>query len=275
MDNSEHDWEDQLAEFMLGGMDEDAASRFARQLEECRTHVTLANEYSQVVGWLGAAPTPAEPPRGHKSRLMARVTGTPQQVSPASEAGDSARPSTPVPSVSAVQTEPPGAAPAQKAATIADLAAYRERRIAPAVWAVATAAAVLVLAVAFWLGTALAPRTIPADTLAVTLQGQGPQPGASAVLLVSPNTNQAVLATSGLQPLSADKVYEMWFLQPNGQAPVPAGVFSVGASGQASHSATAPSSLSNYTGVAVTVEQAPGGTAPKGDIVLAGNYRLP
>jgi anti-sigma-K factor RskA len=112
--------------------------------------------------------------------------------------------------------------------------------------------------------------------VAFPVQGNDPQPDASAVVFFNPETNQASLLANGLQPLPAGKVYELWLLPPGfpDVNPVAAGVFSVDGSGKAQHKADAPSKLQEYAGVAVTLEDAPGVEVPAGPIVLVGNYDL-
>ena len=77
--NSEDNWEAQLIEYSLGLMDPAAAVEFERGLDECRGHVALAQQYTQVVGLLGQTVAPLEPPSGHKERFAARLAATPQQ----------------------------------------------------------------------------------------------------------------------------------------------------------------------------------------------------
>src|SRR5687768_3028326 len=77
-DTSKDDWESELADFTFRVMDAEASSHFEQQLLECREHVTLAQEYSEVAAWLALSTTPAEPPQGHKSRLMWRISSMPQ-----------------------------------------------------------------------------------------------------------------------------------------------------------------------------------------------------
>ena len=83
-DNNLEEWEAKLAEYALGVMQPGDASEFERQLNECRTHVTLAQQYTQVVGVLGYAAASVEPPTGHKARFLSRLATTHQQTPTAS-----------------------------------------------------------------------------------------------------------------------------------------------------------------------------------------------
>jgi anti-sigma-K factor RskA len=280
---TEDDWQAQLTDYVFGAMAPADAAEFERKLEECRTHVALAREYSEVVGILGASVPPAEPPAGHKSRLMARIAVTPQErptsvtsVGDVAVLGSDATPIRPAPA-------PPQPAPTS-GATVTDLAAYRERRRSTPVLPIfAAAAAAVILLVGLWgwslqqrLNETQANLNIPPGYVAFPVQGEGPQPNASAVVFFNPETNQASLLANDLQPLPAGKVYELWLLPPGfpDEKPVAAGIFRVDGRGQAQHKADAPSRLRDYAGVAVTVEDDPGVEVPAGPIVLVGNYDL-
>src|SRR5438045_3625293 len=77
------EWEAQLIDYTLGVMEPAEAAAFEQGLEECRRHVRFAGEYEAVSGLLGAAVPAAEPPEGHKTRLMSRLQATPQVQAPA------------------------------------------------------------------------------------------------------------------------------------------------------------------------------------------------
>jgi anti-sigma-K factor RskA len=280
---TEDDWQAQLTDYVFGAMAPAEAAEFERKLEECRTHVALAREYSEVVGILGASAPPVEPPAGHKSRLMARIAVTPQErstsVTSVGDAETLAADVTPI----RLNPAPPQPAPTS-GATVTDLGAYRERRRSTPVLPIfAAAAAAIILLVGLWgwslqqrLNATQADLNIPPGYVAFPVQGEGPQPDASAVVFFNPETNQASLLANGLQPLPAGKVYELWLLPPGfpDENPVAAGVFNVNERGQARHETNTPSRLRDYAGVAVTVEDNPGVEVPAGPIVLVGNYDL-
>lgn len=283
---TEDDWQAQLTDYVFGAMAPADAAEFERKLEECRTHVALAREYSEVVGILGASVSPAEPPAGHKSRLMARIATTPQErPATVTSAGDAVTLSTDVSPVRLPVEDPAPTKPMPTSgATVTNLDAYRERRKStPTLPIFAAAAAAIILLVGLWgfslqrrLEETQAALNIPPGYVAFPVQGEGPQPNASAVVFFNPETNRASLLADGLQPLPAGKVYELWLLPPGfpNEKPVAAGVFTVNERGQAQHKTNAPSRLRDYAGVAVTLEDAPGVEVPAGPIVLVGNYDL-
>lgn len=290
---TEDNWQSQLADYAFGVMDGGAALEFERKLVECREHVELAEQYREIAGWLAMAVPPAEPPAGHKSRLMARVTATPQSLQQGS-----ALPSLPLRSQEdlgeyAVASKPSTHVEPELVGTVlaeatapqpVDMAQYRERRKAvPALALLATAAAALIVAVGVWGWVAQRSNAgvinIPEGVVGFPVESQGDQLGASAVVLFNPNTNEASLLFNGLQPLPADKVYELWLLPKAGAGeakPVPAGVFTPGKEGKAQPSVRAPSQMRDYGGVAVTIETGPSGAnAPTQDPIMVGAYAIP
>jgi anti-sigma-K factor RskA len=111
--------------------------------------------------------------------------------------------------------------------------------------------------------------------VAFPVQGQDPQPEASAIVFFNPESNQASLFADGLQPLPEGQVYELWLLDPQHPQvkPTPAGIFRPDELGTALHTTDAPSRLRDYAGVAVTIE--PGFmTEATGPIVLVGTYEV-
>lgn len=272
-DNNLQEWEAQLADYALGVMESGAAAEFERQLNECRTHVMLAQQYSQVIAMLGYAAPSAEPPMDHKARFMSRLAATPRGADATSVASG-----IPVSVASpAVVPSEPIAGPTQPApAPVTDLGEYRERKRArlslPAIAAIAAALVLLVGGTAFL--TSLINKPAQPQLVAFRVQGHGTQRSASAFGVLDTKTNEAYLLTNDLRPLSPDQVYELWWLPAKGN-PVAAGTFNVDNTGKARHTAKAPETLAQFTGVAVTVEKAPGGSTPAGNIVLVGNYTVP
>ncbi len=268
---SKDDWESQLTDYTFGVMDAETASRFEQQLLECREHVALAQEYSEVAAWLSLSVPPAEPPQGHKSRFMSTIGSLPQTQDSAATPSSSpaiadARPTA---SRASVREHP--------RERVVDLGEHREKRRFPIYLpALAAVAAVLVLFLGLWgwQSTQYAQNRIdfPPGSTAFAMEGQG-EIRASAVAFVNPDTNQVALFANGLTPLPADKVYELWLLPaaPDGK-PVPAGVFTARNDGQARHEVVPSSRIRDHVGVAVTIEDAPGAQEPTQDPILVGAY---
>jgi hypothetical protein len=273
----EDNWESRLIEYSMGTMPHAEAQDFERQLNECRVHVKLADHYTQVVGWMGAAATPAEPPTGHKTRMMARLSATPQEQATETAAGTLSR--EPIP-LHAVGTEPnmtaySGSSGTAEPRPVTSLDEYRTKRVGSprALWIGSAAAVLALLVVAGWLSSFLGRPYVPTGTITVAVQSQPGAPVSSGgVLFYNPESREAHFYGNGLQALSADQVYEMWLLPKGGGNPVPAGIFNAATSGTARHAIQAPAAMGDYAGVAVSVEKAPGGTVVSGPIILMAQY---
>jgi len=93
-------------------------------------------------------------------------------------------------------------------------------------------------------------------------------PAARARLVGAPGGREAVLVATGLQPVAADRAYQVWLLR--GGQPLPNALFTVSPWGEGRQIVHAPGRLSAFDLVAVTPEPATGSAAPTGPIVLAG-----
>lgn len=290
------DWETRLAEYMLGGMHGAEAAQFERELNECIAHAQLARQYTQVVGWLGTAADPAEPPTGHKERLLSRISVMAQEESGSYAAIDVGEPQQTL-------SLPEGRAPIEpsQSESIAarkpvDLTYEREKRRTVGAFAplFTTVAAALLLFVGIWgwmqsrdkellqqeVILARQSLTVPERFRVVPLAAQQVPPefglqDVSAVALVDTNSSEAHLFAQGLRPLSSQQVYEMWLLSPDPNVqPLAAGTFNAEDDGEARSALQVPSGrkLGDYAGVAVSVERAPGVTVSEGRVVLVGTW---
>jgi len=295
------DWEERLIDFTFGAMDPQAAAEFARQLDESRARLALAQEYSSTVAVLGSSVAPAEPPEGHKARFLAKLAATPQGMEASASTGSQLSPvqldavvGTPLRPVEVGRERPTALASAQEEGII-DLTEARARRqrspLAP-VLAVAAAAIILLMGAWLWsLSGALSEQesrtiaamqklydfvrtpNIPSGYRAFEISAQAPY-SATGTVLFNPDTQDAYLLADRLEPLPAGKVYEFWLLPTELVAtPQAAGVFTPEAGGTAQHFTVAPAKVGSYGGFAVTLEDAPGGSAPNGPMVLAGTFR--
>jgi anti-sigma factor RsiW len=291
------DWESQLIDYTLGVLEPGEAAAFEAGLEECRRDVRLAREYGVVSGWMGLATPPAEPPDGHKNRLMSLIQSTPQAAAPTPLVTPSARPTltvVPSPTVEAAAGAPPTAQGTEGSVT--DLGAYRARRNTTAVLqALLGVAAVLIFLLGLWAWTAnsdkltaqsnltaaqaqmtaIASRpNIPPGYAVLPLPPQKGYESVKASVIYNPQSSDVQFSANGLAQLPPGKTYELWFLKPQGN-PDPAGTFTPDQTGAAAHSATASQAIANYNGFAVSLEPTPGSPAPTGPIIVAGTYSAP
>ena len=102
-------------------------------------------------------------------------------------------------------------------------------------------------------------------TRIVELRGAGPNAAATGRVVWHERAG-GHLVVANLPPPPAGRAYEVWLL--GGPAPRPAGVFTVDASGQASHKLEASRDVP-IKAFAVTVEPQGGVSAPTGPVVLA------
>jgi hypothetical protein len=93
-------------------------------------------------------------------------------------------------------------------------------------------------------------------------------PKASGRIVWNPGSRQAILFVTGLDAAPDGKAYEVWVIAQ--AAPVPAGVFQVGADGSAVFTLPVVDETARVKTFAVTLEPAAGTKAPTGPMVLAG-----
>jgi len=106
------------------------------------------------------------------------------------------------------------------------------------------------------------------EALFVNLGPLPAAPKARARVFFNRSSREAILVASGLDPAPEGKAYEVWVIGKN--APVPAGVFQVDASGRAVVRLPPVPDPGNVKTFAVTLEPAGGVSAPTGPMVLAG-----
>jgi anti-sigma-K factor RskA len=298
------EWADNMLDYFSGAMAPEEAERFERRLLDCQENVATAQQYREVIGMLASTiAEPAEPPTGHKERFLARLQATPREEMDAGTALMPGAPQAPtrlsiIEGGAASRPEPArapaAAAPAteERSAPIDLAAERRERRGGGIPLLVASIAAMLALFFGVWammlnndrtnaenqaaqlqrdLAAAQGVVNIPPGYQVLAVQPQEPYT-ATAVAIFNPETQQAFLYSSSLEPLPDGKIYELWLL-PSAGNPVPAGTFNAGAGGTTRHEHTASQPLRDYAGFAVTIEDAPGGPVPGGPIIMAGQYR--
>ncbi len=107
------------------------------------------------------------------------------------------------------------------------------------------------------------------DVRMLFLGGHGPQPGARAKVFWSPAAKRGVLVAANLEPLPADRQYQLWVFVDG--KPVDAGVFDADASGKGLFESKDLSAVRTAENFAVTVEPRGGRPQPSGPIVLIGS----
>lgn len=107
------------------------------------------------------------------------------------------------------------------------------------------------------------------DVKMLFLGGHGPQPGARAKVFWSPAAKRGVLVAANLEPLPADRQYQLWVFVDG--KPVDAGVFDVDPSGKVLFESKDLEAVRTAQNFAVTVEPRGGVPQPSGPIVLIGS----
>jgi hypothetical protein len=107
------------------------------------------------------------------------------------------------------------------------------------------------------------------DVKMLFLGGHGPQPGARAKVFWSPAAKRGVLVAANLEPLPADRQYQLWVFVDG--KPVDAGVFDVDPSGKVLFESKDLPAVRTAQNFAVTVEPRGGLPQPSGPIVLIGS----
>lgn len=147
------------------------------------------------------------------------------------------------------------------------------RRLLAVAWAAAALFLVAALALGGWNYLLLQEREqqdrIAGLITARSLTDSALDTGATGVIYVNPESDQALLVASGLPPLSSDRRYQIWFFTADGQH-VSAGFFPVNASGVGQGLITAPEPLRAYHAVALSAEPATGSSAPTAPLSLGG-----
>lgn len=231
---------DSIPAYALDCLDEGEKRRVADHLascEQCRGELQI---YQQLVGDMPLAMVKSTPPPGLKSRVM-------QQIK---QAGASA--------------------PVARQPTAWERFSQLLRGAAPA-WGLASLALIAVLAISnvyLWGRVGSLEKRLQSPFITVDLQGSPAAPGASGVLVFSPDGTQGTLVVADLPGLEPAQQYQLWLIRDGKRTS--GGVFSVDPHGYYSLVVLSPLPLTNYSAFGVTIEPAGGSPGPTGDKVLGG-----
>ena len=110
------------------------------------------------------------------------------------------------------------------------------------------------------------PTPAASEFQMVAMAGTAKQPGASGLMVISPDGADGTLTVDGLTVLPVEKQYQLWLVKDGKRTN--GGVFSVDEKGYAAVVIHAPLPLSSYTTFGITIEPAGGSPGPTGDKVL-------
>ena len=108
------------------------------------------------------------------------------------------------------------------------------------------------------------------DTQQITLVAAKELPKPHVKTFYSPKMGRLILVASNLEQLPPEKMYELWLLPANGGAPMPCGMFSPSARGDAMMDHSLSGAGIDAKGFAITVEPESGSTVPTPPIQFSG-----
>ena len=222
--------------YALGALDDAEASAVAQHVRRCPACAAELAEYEETAGWLALAAPQMDPPPQLKQQLLAELDAEP----PAADA-------------------PGRSLPGWLSSLLP-------------VW-LPVSIVLLVMLAASNLLLLQRMRGLEAgqqgEFMTVTLAGTDAAPAASAVLLIDPDGESAVLFTDALPALDLTQQYQLWLID-DGQRDN-GGVFSVEPGGTGTLSVLAPRPLLEYDALGITIEPAGGSPGPTGQKVLGGD----
>ncbi|MDQ0642404.1 anti-sigma factor [Microbacterium murale] len=235
---NEKEFDELSAGHALHALSDADEQRYAQALADHPQWQAIAEDDVQTAHLLAAASSSTPPPSNIRAALLAQIAATPQESD----------------------------GPAEETQTATAEGLLRPpRRWVRAVFALA-ACLVLLVGLGFGIATLTSQLATPASVVALEeIQSASDaqqasvelESGAVATAHWSASVGSAVLVADGLEPLTDDQTYELWFVR--GDEPVPAGLFEADAG-----NATALLDGDMHEGdvIAVTVE--PAGGSPTG-----------
>jgi anti-sigma factor RsiW len=273
--------------FVLGALDPAEEAAVRAHLATCDdAHAEIA-EAGSVIPVLQASVFPAidalglEPSAALKGRIMAAAAADLHAPS----AAPAAAPATAAPTLtpaSAVQEPIPFPTEADRAGRAAAQAAPARQRTSPVAWVLRIAAVVGIVALVGWNlllqnqlnGAEQYQRDVAAVLQLAAQDGSmtavlRPAEASEAAGLAAMNPDGTLtLAVHDLDPTKGDQVYEAWLIGED-QVPVAIGGFEVGRDGTGFLATTGVKPAAGIQ-VVLTLEPAPGATAPAGPVVSSG-----
>ena len=231
---------DSIPAYVLGCLDESEHRQVADHLATCEGCRGEVRVYQGLLDEMPFAILESEPPPGLKSRVMQQVKKT---------------------SIEA-RREP-------KASAWEKFSQFL-RQAAPT-WGLASLALIAVLAISnayLWGRVSNLEKGLQSNFTTVDMLGTDAAPGATGVLVFSPDGKQGTLVVDGLPGLSQEQQYQLWLIRDGKRTS--GGVFSVDTGGYGSLIVSSPTPLTSYSAFGITIEPAGGSPGPTGDKVLGG-----
>ncbi len=120
------------------------------------------------------------------------------------------------------------------------------------------------------LSNQLARAALRPDSRIIHMSGAKPVPQASAVIVLSPGEDHAMMRVSGLPPAPPGRIYALWWIEETGGAPTRGALFRPGADGSAIVAAALPPPGARVVASAITLETVKGREVPSGATYLRG-----
>lgn len=274
------------AAYALGALDADEAAAFESVLATSPELQREVESLREVSGMLGAATAPVAPSVGLKQSLMVQVAATPQlpreAAPPAPEAEgahsvtgapqEAAPAEHRAPTLAAVRSTPAAApAPIPMSGLASEKANVRWFSRPASIVAAAAAAVALFFGGVFaadLVNPTAGDQQVLAQVVAApdaTVASSEVAGGATASLVSSESLGVSVMVFDGLDELSSDEAYALWYI--TGDEIAPAGLFTVDGSGEVVQ--VLDGEFVAGTVVGVTVEPADGSPQPTSEPIVA------
>jgi anti-sigma-K factor RskA len=272
---SHQEYRDDLPLYAVGALTKDESKQLERHLAECEECREELQSFRAAASQIAMAVEPETPPARVRQQLLARLEGersrlplaepTTAPPKPARDRGEARKPR----GWDAWFWVPAFATSCLAIVSVGlwreDRALFRELRQQEHLTAdLETNQRVLEKA------RALIDTLTAADAQHITLAAAGAKPQPEAKAVYSSQQHSLVLLAGNLNPLPANKTYELWLLPANGSPPIPAGTFAPDAHGSATLVLSQFADGAAAKAFAVTIENEPGAVTPTMPIILSG-----